>query len=99
MELEILNEGKLAVRALDNPVRLWLLELIKETPNITVGELYKDRKYEGRTLEQSITSQHLAILKKQNLVTATRDGKHFHYEITDENQKRIDYIYKFCKNL
>ena len=99
MKLEILDEGKLAVRALDNPVRLHLLELIKETPSVTVGELYKNRKYKGRTLEQSITSQHLAILRKQGLVTATRDGKHFHYEITDENQKKIDYIYEFCKNL
>lgn len=99
MELEILNEGKLAVRALDNPVRLWLLDIIKKSPNIPVQDMYTKRKYLGRYLEQSIVSLHLRILKDAGVVTNQRDGKRILYSITKENQERIDYIYEFCKNL
>jgi DNA-binding transcriptional ArsR family regulator len=47
-------------------------------------------------LEQSVASQHLAILRKAGIVNTERDGKFIFYTV---NYKRIDEISQFVKDL
>lgn len=64
------------LRALDHPMRITLLKLIDEKPGIIVTELMILIRS-----EQTIASQHLAILKKSGLVYSERDGKTMKYFI------------------
>jgi DNA-binding transcriptional ArsR family regulator len=47
-------------------------------------------------LEQSVASQHLAILRRAGIVTTQRDGKFIYYTV---NYKRIDEINQFVQEL
>ena len=77
----IFNNEKLQVsselmRALAHPLRLKILEFIDKHGTINVNKIYNTLK-----LEQSITSQHLRILKSAGVVDAKREGKFIHYSI------------------
>lgn len=76
-----INHEKLKVsseilRALAHPLRLKILEFIDRNKTINVNKIYNSLK-----LEQSITSQHLRILRLAGLVHTKRDGKFIHYNI------------------
>jgi len=64
------------MRALAHPLRLKILEFIDRNDCINVNKIYNTLK-----LEQSITSQHLRILRLAGVVIANRDGKFIHYSI------------------
>lgn len=64
------------MRALAHPLRLKILEFIDINGCINVNKIYHTLK-----IEQSITSQHLKILKMAGVVNAKRDGKFMHYDI------------------
>jgi ArsR family transcriptional regulator len=64
------------LRALAHPLRLKILEFIDRNDSINVNKIYNTLK-----LEQSITSQHLRILRKAGVVHAERDGKYILYSI------------------
>lgn len=75
----VIDNERLAVsfriaQALAHPVRLKIIEYIDQEKSINVKSIYK-----SLNLEQSVTSQHLGVLKKANLVFAQRDGKFIHY--------------------
>ena len=76
-----INDEKLQVsseilRALAHPLRLKILEFIDANGVINVNKIYNTLK-----LEQSITSQHLRILRLAGLVKTERDGKFIHYKL------------------
>lgn len=64
------------MRALAHPLRLKILEYID-----AFGETNVNRIYRTLEIEQSITSQHLKILRLAGVVLARRDGKKVHYTI------------------
>ncbi len=64
------------MRALAHPLRLKILEFIDKNSVINVNKIYNTLK-----LEQSITSQHLGILKSAGVVNATKNGKFVLYSI------------------
>ena len=70
------------LRALAHPLRLKILEFIDQNETINVNKIYNTLK-----LEQSITSQHLRILRLAGLVITQRDGKFIHYSI---DYKKVD---------
>lgn len=64
------------MRALAHPLRLQILEFIDGYGTINVNKIYKTLN-----LEQSITSQHLRILRSADVLKAERIGKFMHYTI------------------
>ena len=64
------------MRALAHPLRLKILGFIDKHGTINVNKIYNTLK-----IEQSITSQHLRILRTANVLHAERDGKFIHYRI------------------
>ncbi|MBK7376140.1 MAG: metalloregulator ArsR/SmtB family transcription factor [Ferruginibacter sp.] len=91
VDYHALKKAALVLRALNHKLRQQLLKLIEEEKKITVTEIYVRLR-----LEQSVASQHLAILRKAGIVTTERDGKFIFYMV---NYKRIDEISQFVKNL
>lgn len=85
------KKAALVLRALNHKLRQQILKLIEEVSKITVTEIYVRLR-----LEQSVASQHLAILRKAGIVITQREGKFIYYTV---NYKRIDEINDFVKNL
>ena len=76
-----INIGKVKVsadilRALTHPLRLEILNFIDSNTTVNVKSIYKELD-----LKQSITSQHLQILRKAGLVITKRDGKCINYSL------------------
>ena len=64
------------MRALAHPLRLKILEYVDRFDQINVQKIYKTLD-----IEQSITSQHLKILKLSGVLNANKDGKFVYYNI------------------
>lgn len=67
------------LRALAHPLRLKILVFIDKYQNINVNKIYNTLK-----IEQSITSQHLKILRNSGVVITEKEGKFVHYHINYE---------------
>ena len=91
VDYHALKKAAMVLRALNHKLRQQLLKLIEEEKKITVTEIYVRLR-----LEQSVASQHLAILRKAGIVNTERDGKFIFYTV---NYKRIDEITQFVKDL
>jgi DNA-binding transcriptional ArsR family regulator len=85
------KKAALILRALNHKLRQQLLKLIEEEKKITVTEIYVRLR-----LEQSVASQHLAILRKAGIVVTERQGKFIYYLI---NYNRIDEISRIVNEL
>lgn len=64
------------LRAMVHPLRIDILRFIDENQSVNVNKIYN-----SLNLEQSITSQHLRILREAGLVETERDGKFIHYRV------------------
>ena len=86
-----IKKASLILRSLNHKLRQQILRIIHEEKKITVTEIYVKLR-----LEQSVASQHLAILRKAGIVTTQREGKFIYYTI---NEKRVEAIERFVKDL
>lgn len=86
-EVDLLNVKKagLIIRAVNHKLRQQILKLIDESGKITVTELYVKLR-----LEQSVASQHLAILRKAGFVKTVRDGKFIYYSVNTDRLKELN---------
>src|SRR6478672_330339 len=91
VDYHALKKAALVLRALNHKLRQQLLKLIEEEKKITVTEIYVRLR-----LEQSVASQHLAILRKAGIVITERQGKFIYYLI---NYNRIEEISAFVNEL
>jgi DNA-binding transcriptional ArsR family regulator len=91
LEFFHLKKAALIFRAVNNKVRLQILQHLHENFKMTVTALYIKLR-----LDQSATSQHLAILRKAGFVNTERDGKCIYYSI---NYKRLDELKQFAEQL
>lgn len=85
------KKAALILRALNHKLRQQLIKLIEEKKKITVTEIYVQLR-----LEQSVASQHLAILRKAGILSTERDGKFIFYLL---NNKRIEEVSKIVNEL
>ena len=84
-----INQSKLEkssdmLRAIAHPLRLKILNFIHRNDSVNVNKIYNTLK-----LEQSITSQHLKILRDADLVYTDRDGKFIYYNLNYQELKNI----------
>jgi DNA-binding transcriptional ArsR family regulator len=86
-----LKKSAMILRALNHKLRQQLIKLIDEHQKITVTEIYVSLR-----LEQSVVSQHLAILRRANIVLTKREGKFIYYSL---NYGRIQEINGFVEQL
>src|SRR5258705_4171508 len=85
IDLHNLKKAALVLRAVNHKLRQQILKLIDEHKRITVTELYVKLR-----LEQSVASQHLAILRKAGFVKTVRDGKFIFYSVNTDRLKELN---------
>ncbi|MEO7445141.1 MAG: metalloregulator ArsR/SmtB family transcription factor [Ferruginibacter sp.] len=86
-----LKKAAMVLRALNHKLRQQILALIETEKKITVTEIYVRMR-----LEQSVASQHLAILRRAGIVNTQRDGKFIFYTV---NYNRIEEINQLAEGL
>src|SRR5580658_2849337 len=79
-----LKKGGLILRAINHKLRQQIIRLLDENKRMTVTEIYVQLR-----LEQSVASQHLAILRRAGIVKTERDGKFIFYTISTERLSHI----------
>jgi DNA-binding transcriptional ArsR family regulator len=87
LKVDLLNVKKAALilRAVNHKLRQQILKLIDEHGRMTVTEIYVKLR-----LEQSVASQHLAILRKAGFVKTDRDGKFIYYSVNTNRLKELN---------
>lgn len=91
IESALLKKGASVYRALNHPLRQKILQLIHKDGKIKVTDLYIKLR-----LEQSLVSQHLAILRHANIVLTQREGKFIYYSV---NYQKLAQIHKLAQEL
>jgi DNA-binding transcriptional ArsR family regulator len=86
-----LKKAALILRAINHKLRQQILKLIHQNEKMTVTEIYVKLR-----LEQSVASQHLAILRKAGFVNTLRDGKFIFYSV---NYSRLDQVHGIVHEL
>ena len=86
-----LKKAALILRAVNHKLRQQILKLIHQQEKMTVTEIYVKLR-----LEQSVASQHLAILRKAGFVSTLRDGKFIYYSV---NHERLEQVHQFVHEL
>ena len=86
-----IKKASLVLRGLNHKLRQQIIRIIAEEKKLTVTEIYVKLR-----LEQSVASQHLAILRKTGIVATQREGKFIYYTI---NAERIEAIDGFVKDI
>jgi len=86
-----LKKAANVLRALNHKLRQQILNLIEAEKKITVTQIYVRLH-----LEQSVASQHLAIMRNAGIVSATREGKFIYYTV---NHHRINEVNNFVHGL
>jgi DNA-binding transcriptional ArsR family regulator len=81
---EKLNRASDIIRALAHPLRMKIIGFIDKNKDIHVNKIYNSLK-----LEQSITSQHLSVLRKVGIVETRREGKFIYYSINYANLGKV----------
>lgn len=85
----LLKKTALTYRAINHKLRQNIYSYLEEVGRQTVTELYVYFR-----LEQSVTSQHLAILRKAGFVKTERDGKFIYYSVNNERVAKVIEISK-----
>ncbi len=86
-----LRKSALVLRALNHELRQDIIELLNNEGELNVTDIYVRLR-----IEQSVASQHLAILRKAGIVETNRNGKFINYSI---NKERLNEIADFIDNI
>ena len=79
-----LKKTALVFRAINHNLRQQMLQLIHKKERIKVTDIFVTFR-----LEQSVVSQHLAILRKAGLVGTEREGKTIFYSVNYSRLKQL----------
>ena len=86
-----IKKASLTFRAINHPLRQDMIRMIDSKGHITVTELFVEMR-----LEQSVASQHLAILRRAGIVKKEREGKYMYYKL---NLERLQLLNKIISDL
>jgi DNA-binding transcriptional ArsR family regulator len=85
------KKAAMVLRAINHKLRQQIIKLLEEHKKMTVTEIYVKLR-----LEQSVASQHLAILRRAGIVVTDREGKFIYYSL---NVHRIAEITGFVEEM
>ncbi len=86
-----LRKAVLVLRAVNHKLRQRIIDLLEENDRMTVTDIYIKLR-----LEQSVASQHLAILRRAGIVITERQGKFINYSL---NKDRLNQISQLVEEL
>jgi len=79
-----LRKAVLVLRAVNHKLRQRIIDLLDTGETMTVTDIYIKLR-----LEQSVASQHLAILRRAGVVITERQGKFIYYSLNNERLEQI----------
>ncbi len=79
-----LRKAVLVLRAINHKLRQRMIDLLEEHGQMTVTDIYIRLR-----LEQSVASQHLAILRRAGVVITERSGKFINYSLDKDRLAQI----------
>lgn len=79
-----LRKAVLVLRAINHKLRQRIVDLLEESEHMTVTDIYIKLR-----LEQSVASQHLAILRRAGVVITERHGKFINYSLDKDRLAQI----------
>lgn len=91
IDYTVLKKAANALRSINHKLRQTMVRLLDEHKRLTVTEIYAKLK-----LEQSVASQHLAILRRTGVVKTEREGKFIFYSV---NKPRLSEIARIIEEL
>jgi len=91
MDYVAVKNAAMTLRSINHKLRQQILKLLDENKRMKVTDIYVKLR-----LEQSVASQHLAILRRANIVSTERMGKEIYYSL---NSARIEQLAAFVKKL
>jgi len=74
-----LRKVVLILRAIGHDLRKKIVDLLRENETMNVTDIYVKLR-----IEQSVASQHLAILRKAGIVLTKRNGKFIYYTLNND---------------
>lgn len=86
-----LRKAVLVLRAVNHKLRQTIIDLLEANKRMTVTDIYVKMR-----LEQSVASQHLAILRRAGVVQTERNGKFIYYSL---NKGRLNQISQVIDDL
>jgi len=86
-----LRKAVLVLRAVNHKLRQRVIDLLEEHATMTVTDIYIKLR-----VEQSVASQHLAILRRAGVVLTERQGKFIYYSL---DKDRLNQISKLVEEL
>lgn len=84
LDYGLLKKAVLTLRAVNHKLRKQIIKLLEENKKLTVTEIYVKLR-----LEQSVASQHLAILRRAGVVVTEREGKYIYYSLNKDRLAEI----------
>ncbi len=82
-----LRKAVLVLRAINHKLRQRIIDLLEENDKMTVTDIYIKLR-----LEQSVASQHLAILRRAGVVATERQGKFIFYGLDKDRLSQISLL-------
>ncbi len=82
-----LRKAVLVLRAINHKLRQRVIDLLEEEDSLTVTDIYVRLR-----LEQSVASQHLAILRRAGVVKTNRQGKFIYYSLDKDRLVEISQL-------
>ena len=86
-----IKKVNLIFRALNHKLRQQIIRLIDKHGKVSVTEIFVELR-----LDQSVASQHLAIIRRAGLLLTEREGKFMYYKL---NQARLEMINQMVVDL
>ncbi len=84
IDTDKLRQAVLVLRAVNHDLRRRIISLLYAEGHLTVTDIFVALR-----IEQSVASQHLAVLRKADIVVPKRDGKFIFYEIATQRLLEI----------
>jgi DNA-binding transcriptional ArsR family regulator len=84
LAIDKLERASKMLKSMAHPIRMSIIERIKMRGPQTVTELQEALK-----IEQAVVSQHLSVMRNNNILTVERDGKNCIYALKFEHIKDI----------
>ncbi|MDC1305419.1 metalloregulator ArsR/SmtB family transcription factor [Saprospiraceae bacterium] len=79
-----LRKAVLVLRAVNHKLRQKIIDILDDSDTMTVTDIYIKLR-----LEQSVASQHLAILRRAGVVITERHGKFIYYSLDNDRLAQI----------
>jgi DNA-binding transcriptional ArsR family regulator len=83
------RKAALKLRALNHPLRIKFLQFIHKEQKVMVTAIYIHFQ-----IEQSVASQHLALLRRADIVHTARHGKAIYYSVNYEELNKWQGLFK-----